>query len=156
MHVSHFFASQCWYKFFQLKLDFSQGFVSKKVLFTFSLPKCHEFFVKALLDDQFCRLREKEILSGGHFVCHAWSFRSNVVIACPFQKYFLGSMSKTSVDHTALDVPCNKFQKIVIGVFMLHFCHNFNFLISKNRVYTIAYQTLPFVEMEKWVKKPQK
>ena len=141
MHVSHFFASQCWYKFFQLKLDFSQGFASKKVLFTFSSPKCHEFFVKALLDDQFCRLREKEILSGGHFVCHAWSFRSNVVIACPFQKYFLGSMSKSSVDHTALDVPFNKFQKLVIGVFMLHFCHNFNFLISKNRVYTIAYQT---------------
>ena len=112
--------------------------------------------MKALLDDQFCRLREKEILSGGHFVCHAWSFRSNVVIACPFQKYFLGSMSKSSVDHTALDVPFNKFQKLVIGVFMLHFCHNFNFLISKNRVYTIAYQTLPFVEMEKWVKKPQK
>ena len=61
-------------------------------------------------------------------ILHAMrSFRLNVVIARPFQNYFLGSMSKTSANHTALDVSCNKFQKIVIGVFMVHFCHNLTF-----------------------------
>ena len=70
---------------------------------------------------------KRKSFTGGHFVCHVWSFRSNVVIARPLQNYFLGSMSKTSANHTALDVSCNKFQKIVIGVFMVHFCHNLTF-----------------------------
>ena len=46
-----------------------------------------EILVKATIDKRCCRLREKEIFTGGHFVCHE-ELQIECRLRSPFQELF--------------------------------------------------------------------
>ena len=119
MLAGHFFASQCWYKFktlpgklnrvhkkskpqfnfFQLKFDFSTRLRQQECSSQFRRQKCHEIWWRHCSTINAAGYGKRK--SWPAAILHAMrSQRPNVVFAHPSENYFLGSMPKTSVNHT--------------------------------------------------------